>query len=250
MWVRWIHARYLQGASIWTSDIDMNHSWLWRKILGSRENIRHIVTIRIGDGRSIKFWDDPWLPGNTLLTDTFGDDMRRNLGKGRHCLVADVLDGTEWNIPDKRTLRSLKDFLSCVPKPSGIGRDEILVDDTPELSLRKAWSIARDKAPETHWSGWLWRIRAPRRYLFHGWKCLRGRLPTLDFVQKRGITFPNRCVLCCGNEESTSHVMFGCDITKKIWEKQNQDAPVKDLDDMLKLKDQDAVTAICILYHV
>jgi len=41
-------------------------SYAWRSILQGREVLKEGMRWRVGDGSSIQFWSDPWLPSNFM----------------------------------------------------------------------------------------------------------------------------------------------------------------------------------------
>jgi hypothetical protein len=42
-----------------------NASHTWNAILFGREALKKGLIKRVGDGSSIRLWDDPWIPSNT-----------------------------------------------------------------------------------------------------------------------------------------------------------------------------------------
>ncbi|XP_057450419.1 uncharacterized protein LOC130742132 [Lotus japonicus] len=45
------------------ASIGYDPSYVWRSILGTREEVRRGIKWRVGDGKDIQVWKDPWLPG-------------------------------------------------------------------------------------------------------------------------------------------------------------------------------------------
>lgn len=57
----------------------------------------------------------------------------------------------------------------------------------------------------------------PPKVCFFVWTLLRGRVLTVDKLQKRGMLVVNRCCLCKICDESRTHLFSSCILSKKIW---------------------------------
>ncbi|KAL0411360.1 UNVERIFIED_CONTAM: hypothetical protein Slati_3725700 [Sesamum latifolium] len=66
IWIALIHQYRLQDHSIWTVS-PQTGSWAWRKLLRLHHVLQTCVEYRIGDGRSILLWCDPWHTLGPLL---------------------------------------------------------------------------------------------------------------------------------------------------------------------------------------
>ncbi|XP_074314214.1 uncharacterized protein LOC141649423 [Silene latifolia] len=44
------------------------------------------------------------------------------------------------------------------------------------------------------------------------------QLATVDNLQRRGISYANRCVLCLAHEENHAHLFFSCSVSSEIWQ--------------------------------
>lgn len=59
----------------------------------------------------------------------------------------------------------------------------------------------------------MWKIEAPTKLIFFGWRVLLNRIATKDQLYKHSIlTEPNdtKCVFCLSHEESVSHIFRSC----------------------------------------
>ncbi|KAF5188922.1 hypothetical protein FRX31_021491 [Thalictrum thalictroides] len=50
------------------------------------------------------------------------------------------------------------------------------------------------------------------------WCLIWGRTLTIDRLRRLGKMMPNRCSLCCKEEESITHLLLTCSFTKTVWE--------------------------------
>lgn len=55
-------ARYYPTSSYLEANIGSNPSFIWRSIIEVQSTIKDNYRWRVGDGKSIKIWKDPWLP--------------------------------------------------------------------------------------------------------------------------------------------------------------------------------------------
>ncbi|XP_058783412.1 uncharacterized protein LOC131658095 [Vicia villosa] len=66
----------------------------------------------------------------------------------------------------------------------------------------------------------LWSSEVPFNIKGFVWKCFLNRLPTKDQLVCRGIPLSNpdlSCVFCAGAEESLLHILFGCPVSRLVW---------------------------------
>ncbi|KAK5777257.1 hypothetical protein PVK06_045224 [Gossypium arboreum] len=57
-------ARYYPFSDIMAAKIGSYPSFTWRSLCGARELIADGLLWRIGSGRAVNIWNDPWLPGS------------------------------------------------------------------------------------------------------------------------------------------------------------------------------------------
>lgn len=61
---RVLRGKYYNGKDFMTATRRRGSSHTWRAILFGREALELGLIKRVGDGESIKIWDDPWIPAN------------------------------------------------------------------------------------------------------------------------------------------------------------------------------------------
>ncbi|XP_058208114.1 uncharacterized mitochondrial protein AtMg00310-like [Rhododendron vialii] len=54
--------KYFPCSSFWEAQCPGIASWAWRSILARREVLRHGWRWRVGDGKAINLWSNPWIP--------------------------------------------------------------------------------------------------------------------------------------------------------------------------------------------
>ncbi|KAJ9555885.1 hypothetical protein OSB04_010499 [Centaurea solstitialis] len=61
LWVSWIYIHRLHNVHFWNAPIISNSSWIWRKLLELREQVRPFFLSYIGDGKTVNAWEDKWI---------------------------------------------------------------------------------------------------------------------------------------------------------------------------------------------
>lgn len=85
------------------------------------------------------------------------------------------------------------------------------------LLIRSSYGYLELREDEDfNWAG-IWKLKAHSKVLFFIWTALNARIPTLDFLQKRGFILPNVCPLRQGDTESVDHTQLHCPFTCEIW---------------------------------
>ncbi|CAH9147575.1 unnamed protein product [Cuscuta epithymum] len=162
-------SRYFPRGTFLTATLGHTPSFVWRSLFETQNIIRDGFKWRVGDGRSINIWEDPWLPDPT------NPKVITVSGEGLHEAVVRSLmdvDGKEWDID------ILNDILE--------GRDVDLIRRIP-LSLRpvsdvKQWRWEEDgrfsvkscyrrivgEINPVNWTGWteMWNWKIPPKIKF------------------------------------------------------------------------------------
>ena len=83
-WV--LKAKYFPSSTILQAKPRSGISYTWRSILNGLEVLKTELIWRVGNGESIKIWDDPWIPGCST--------RRPSTSRGQNLLsrVADLID--------------------------------------------------------------------------------------------------------------------------------------------------------------
>lgn len=66
----------------------------------------------------------------------------------------------------------------------------------------------------------VWKCDVPTKANVLAWRILINRLPTRDALMRRGLLdsiHDTCCILCFGEEESTSHLFFNCVQAREVW---------------------------------
>ncbi|KAK9671108.1 hypothetical protein RND81_12G007600 [Saponaria officinalis] len=88
-------AQYYKNSSILDAARGWSPSYTWRSLWGSKALLLEGLKWRVGDGRTIRVWDDAWLPGpSSSLVPT------PQLNSDRELMVLDLIcaDTHDWNV--------------------------------------------------------------------------------------------------------------------------------------------------------
>ncbi|KAG2304447.1 hypothetical protein Bca52824_033098 [Brassica carinata] len=68
LWVAWFRNEVLDGSlsNYWTVKTSPKFSWLANKLIKLREVVFTSIKMRVGNGRSCRFWIDNWSPFGSL----------------------------------------------------------------------------------------------------------------------------------------------------------------------------------------
>lgn len=126
-----LQAKYFPGKTILEAKARRGVSYTWRSILKGVHLLKEGIIWRIGDGKSVNIWDDPWIPRNNtrrVLTPRRGSILQK---------VADLVNHvtTNWDVQlvqdsfceeDAKYILSMplfddmEDFPAWHPDPKGL----------------------------------------------------------------------------------------------------------------------------------
>ena len=96
-----------------------------------------------------------------------------------------------------------------------------------KFTISSAWEKLRKKNPVNPNNNLIWYPGHIPRQAFILWLAARGRLQTLDRLQRTGITSATNCILCNSHPETHEHLFFQCSYSKAVWEATQEHARIK-----------------------
>ncbi|KAK4392149.1 hypothetical protein Sango_1992700 [Sesamum angolense] len=181
----------------------------------------------IGSGRSIKVWQDPWLPrpfSFHILTPPGTNDP--------HLRVCDLIDdcSKDWN---KTLVRNLfwhdeAESILAIPLSSVEGADFFVWHHTATgmFSVKSAYHVAvslanRNQPSTSHsvpspWKA-VWSANVPGKVRVFLWKLAQNALPTGSNLFKKLRDVVLVCPYCGSEEEDTEHVFLRCPFARQVW---------------------------------
>nr|XP_040244144.1 uncharacterized protein LOC120963549 [Aegilops tauschii subsp. strangulata] len=138
---------------------------------------RASTTWEVRDGRSCKFWTDPWIEGKSISEIA---PLTRTLAAGH--------DELRWRWTDSGAY-SAKTCYRALFHGS--------ISDA-------SWKLT-------------WKTWAPLRIKAFIWLALQDRCWTADRLARRGLPHNDRCVLCDQATEDMHHLFAACPFSRQIW---------------------------------
>jgi hypothetical protein len=192
---RILKAIYYPNGSLIDTSFGGNASPGWRAIEYGLELLKKGIIWRIGNGKSVRLWRDPWIPRSY---------SRRPISAKRNCRlrwVSDLIDQSgSWDT-DKISQHFLPMDAEAILniRLSSRLEDDFIAwhpDKLGRFSVRSAYHLAValahvDEGSSSSGNGnsraWnaLWKCNAPQKVKIFAWRAITNSLPTLENKKKR-----------------------------------------------------------------
>ncbi|XP_059663367.1 uncharacterized protein LOC132309031 [Cornus florida] len=210
LWVKWMHARYLQQESFWTIQPKVQDSSIWKQILDSREFIQENAEFRVGNGTSFNMLFDPWCAGLSLIH-RFGADIFKNYDKQAR-LNTLIVDG-RWSFPQFFSTSAVTFIANIVVKS---GQDAIEWSQG-RFNLKNVWKICRARGQIVGWKELSWKFCRPRVAVLVVIILHNKNLSCFN-LQRRGFSGPAIYHNCFKEEDSNDHLFCKCSYALEVWQ--------------------------------
>ncbi|KAK3204387.1 hypothetical protein Dsin_018433 [Dipteronia sinensis] len=215
-----LRVKYCKDDVIASSDgSSCSNTWRWFS-LGARL-LKKGMKWRVGNGDSIKFWTNAWVPNfSPLLVHAILPLSIEQV----HENVADYLMSSEWKVHKligvlpwgviQSILSIHVDINHGVPDKAIWG-----LSKNGDFSVRSAYELhfEKDDVPLWEWS-FIWKLNLPPKVSHFLWILLHGKLLTNDHRAIEGLTMDISCDRCKAGCENVEHVFRGCNGVIDIWE--------------------------------
>ncbi|CAN0827458.1 Putative ribonuclease H protein At1g65750 [Linum grandiflorum] len=218
-------AKYFPRGDFLSAGLGNRPSYVWRSIHAAQMVVREGCRWRLGDGRSIKVFSEPWLrEEQNCYLDTVPSLQLNDL------TVNDLL------IPNLRIWdEHLLNLLFCdrdiqairsMPPPMADGEDDVRIwrfEKRGEYSVRSAYRVAKDRDyTTTFWhddSPWLslWRAPVQPKIKQLLWRILKGVASMRSNLQHRGVPVVDECAICSSESETAEHLFTRCSFATDCW---------------------------------
>ncbi|CAH8255023.1 unnamed protein product [Arabidopsis lyrata] len=183
----------MKGGSFWSAPNSILGSWIWKKLLKLREDVKPFIRVEIGNGEDASFWFDAWMPQGSILHIT-GPTGPRQLGIPLHATVKEAIGLQGWKLRRSRsaTLYPLIQAIRATPLPDAPrGKDQFLwktdMDGfTGQFHSLKTWEQIRESHPQVPWGNLIWFRQGIPRCGFISWLAIQNRLSTGDRMRLWG----------------------------------------------------------------
>ncbi|GJW10715.1 RNA-directed DNA polymerase, eukaryota [Tanacetum coccineum] len=229
LWSRFISAIYgIRGALDNSSSYSRRSPWLdivneVRKLASKGIDLLSLVKKKVGNGEATSFWNDVWL-GDFPLKQTYPRLYFLELDK--HVSVASKLRANSLISSFRRSPRSgieeeqlllLISNTSSVILPNISDRWSWLLDPSGDFSVKSTREFIDDSMlPKTDVPT-RWVKSIPIKINIFAWRVSLDKLPTRLNLSLRGLDIPSIiCPLCSIAVESTSHLLFSCQLARQL----------------------------------
>ncbi|KAG7570522.1 Reverse transcriptase zinc-binding domain [Arabidopsis thaliana x Arabidopsis arenosa] len=202
-------------------------SYGWKSIQEGKDLLQKGIRCRIGDGKTTKVWEDPWLPtlpprpanGPALYNDMVVADLWK---ENQREWDPNIFEGV-LNPEDQQLAREL--YLSKYTEKDTY---EWAYTQDARYTVRSGYWVAthvevneedRIEPPlgSTDLKQQVWKSKIGPKIQHFLWRCLSEALPTALHLRQRKISMDPTCQRCCQEEETTNHIIFTCSFAQAVW---------------------------------
>ncbi|KAJ9562767.1 hypothetical protein OSB04_007927 [Centaurea solstitialis] len=221
LWVSWIYIHRLHNVHFWNAPIISNSSWIWRKLLELREQVRPFFLSYIGDGKTVNAWEDKWILLGSLSSLIPYRFFHRE-GFNKSSKVEDVVRRIGSNWPQSWTIRCPNFSNVTIPTLQNDILDRVswlnLNQQVRPFMVKEVWEVFLGNQETVFWYDLCWFKNYVPKHSFCFWLAILDKLPTQVRMAK---WLPNgdslRCPLCSQASDSRDHLFFQCDYSNAVW---------------------------------
>lgn len=213
--------KYCHKESFLLCSPPTNASHGWRGIIEGRKVLTKGLGWLIGDGDSVRVWDDPWLSTSEPLTPIGPRPLHL-----ANLKVSDLIhrDSNTWNWDRIRRFIPMYEPQIRLLQLSGVKHKDNLAwlfNKNGKYTTRSGYgSKAREAATPAHrefnWQKNVWRLKTQPKIKTFLWKAPVRALPTGEQLIRRGIGNTPSCHRC-GELESVEHILLSCAKAREVW---------------------------------
>ncbi|KAK2658718.1 hypothetical protein Ddye_005251 [Dipteronia dyeriana] len=216
LWTSWIKAYLLKGTNLWEVKAPHICSWNMRKLHLLRPFVRPLFQHIIGNGLKTSLWFDNWHPDGPIRSKC-SSRVIYDSGLSINAKVNAIVLDDNWRWPAAISI-DLAEIQSRMPSynPNSALDDRILwlPSSNGIYSAASAMESLRTPHPLVSWYKIVWFLQNIPMMGFILWLAIKGRLSTLDRVQRYNPQVVTMCVLCNSQAETHAHLFFSVFIAK------------------------------------
>ncbi|KAL5763937.1 hypothetical protein ACOSQ2_016531 [Xanthoceras sorbifolium] len=178
---------------------------LWSSLLHNKYFENGGLLWRLGDGKSINFWTERWLPDLGSLEAHACIQLNEDKLKEKVCCY---FDKGSWDI------HKLRDVV-----PEAL-HDKLIwgLSNGGNFTVKSAYDLQCGVAEVTEWDwNFIWRLKLPPKITHFLWLLLHGRLLTNVHRCSRGLDDVATCPRCNISNEDLNHLLRDCNYSINIW---------------------------------
>ncbi|XP_071923058.1 uncharacterized protein [Coffea arabica] len=228
-----LKAKYMKKNDWFVQKPPSTASWCWKSLHKGGELLQQGLYKRVGDGRSIKIWEDRWVAGSRHGKLTTVKPARCQL----EC-VHELIEEGRWKTDTLHRWFNIDDvdLITNIPLSLYERKDRLywLHSKSGAYTVRTGYVVAKGGreimnhriAPdsETSWAirkhtVWkrLWGLNIKMKLKHFLWRCLQNGLATNEALYQRVGKGSNQCQCCGEATETMEHVFFFCPTAQMAW---------------------------------
>lgn len=227
---RVLRAKYYPSGDVLSAEPVVGMSYVWRSILKGLEVLKEGIIWRIGDGATVKIWEDPWIPrgvtrrpvshqGANLLT-RVSELMDPNTGSWDIGLVTSC-----FHPDDAQTILRIpicdqtEDFVAWHFDSKGVfsvkSAYKIHVQMLKNEASRQQGDSSENSDTNPALFRALWKVHCPPRVHHFLWRFAHNSHPTYMNIGRRGVELDTRCAVYGKYFEDGGHLFIKCKNAKR-----------------------------------
>lgn len=221
--------KYFSNRNFLNANLGTRPSYAWWSLFKSLELLKEGLCWRMGNGQSIKIWEDKWIPNPVSCAIQLPVHVLPP-----NALVSSLIDAETnwWNFLLLHNIFSLAEasqIASMVVSPQGNPDKLVWIDHSNGLfSAKSAYHMAKEKVMRSGgecstvsstklvWKK-VWQMNVPGMVRTFLWRFCTNSLPTKANLFSRKIAPDPLCPLCGSCPESIVHILWGCKSTTAMW---------------------------------
>uniref|UniRef100_A0A803QGE0 Reverse transcriptase domain-containing protein n=1 Tax=Cannabis sativa TaxID=3483 RepID=A0A803QGE0_CANSA len=217
-------ARYFAHGDFLNAELGSNPSFIWRSLVEAQGVLKAGLRMQVGDGLSIRFALDPWLPREEFPTPTsdlsmFNDHRVHSLFK---------IGCREWDEEIVQDVFNEDDaaVILGIPLAAGEARDSwywfkerdgvYSVKSAYQLLMNQVTNAEVSDTDSMFWKN-LWSLKVPPTVKDVLWRAVSNCLPTRKRLFDRKVPLDYSCPFCLVSSETISHCLLNCDFAAGCW---------------------------------
>ncbi|KAJ9535488.1 hypothetical protein OSB04_un001387 [Centaurea solstitialis] len=221
LWVKWVRQISLRDMIFWSARKTNRWSWVLRKMMGIREEMRRYVSVRIGNGLTTNAWEDSWLqcgPLSEFVSHRFIHAADFSVNTTVHQLITEFSDGWPINWMERYPILSSAELPTITDGVDDVTCWNASVNGDGVFSVQRAYQAFVGQYPMVTWANSVWFKGHIPKHSFCLWTACLFRLPTQDRIAEWKHDPPDlRCSLCGIVRDSHNHLFFECTFSRQIW---------------------------------
>jgi hypothetical protein len=221
VWQQILHNKYLHSKTLSQVTSKPSDSPFWKGLMKVKEEFFARGSFILGDGASIRFWEDTLLGGTTLAAQY---PSLYSVVRHKDQTIAQVLASVPLNIEFRCSLlgarwnRWLHLLHRLIDVQLENHDDEFRwrLTQTGKFTVKSMYiDLLNDNTVYLH--KYLWKMKVPLKTKIFMWFVHRKEILNKDNLAKRNWPGSSKCCFCEQNE-STDHLFIKCPFAKIIWQ--------------------------------